>query len=158
MICLHSAQDANSHNGTHNDATDTCDEEWRGKVTSAQSPRTKRVLKCCRCHGHSRTRLTKTSRRSRTCVILRRQLDRSHATQRRRRRRGVVAASRRRCGVVASLRQFDGSQSSRRRGLKSTLENGTGRRRGLSNWQLVAVARHAPLWSAPGRCGDRVVH
>jgi hypothetical protein len=35
------------------------------------------------------------------------------------------------------------------RGVKLTVENRTGRRRGFSNWRRVAVARHAPLWSAP---------
>jgi hypothetical protein len=78
-----------------------------------------------------------------------RHLDGSHASPRS--RCGVVAASRRRCGVAASLRQVHGSQSPRRRGLKSTVENGTGRRRGLSNSRRVAVARHARLWSAPAR-------
>ena len=84
---------------------------------------------------YERTRLTKTSR-SRTCVIMTRQVDGSQA-------------SRRRCGVAASLRQVDGSQASRRQAVKSTVENGTGRRRGFSNWRRVAVARDARLWSAP---------
>jgi hypothetical protein len=64
-------------------------------------------------------------------------------------RRGIVAASRRRCSVAALLRQVHRSQSSRRRGLKSILENGTDRRHGLSDRRRVAVAPHAPLWSAP---------
>jgi hypothetical protein len=68
----------------------------------------------------------------------------------RQRRRCGVAASLRRRGVAALLRQVHGSQSSRRRGLKSIVKNVTGRRRGLSDWRRVAVARHAPLWSAPG--------
>jgi hypothetical protein len=83
------------------------------------------------------TRLTKTSRVVRVVKLM------DH------KRRGVVAASWRRYGVAASLRQFDGSQSSRRRGFKSTVENGTSRPCGLSNWRRVAVARHAGLWSAP---------
>jgi hypothetical protein len=56
------------------------------------------------------------------------------------RRQGIVAALRRHCGVAASLRHCSVVASSRRisslarlRGVKSTVENGTGRRRGFFN-------------------------
>jgi hypothetical protein len=79
------------------------------------------------------SRILPRSESSRTCVNLTRQVDGSQTS------------------VAASLRQVDGSQSSRLRGVKSTVKNGTIRRRGFSNWRRVAVARDAPLWSAPGR-------
>lgn len=58
---------------------------------------------------------------------------------------GIVAASLRHCSIAASLHQVAGSQASLRRCFKSTVENGTSRRRGFSNWRCVAVARDAPL-------------
>jgi hypothetical protein len=97
--------------------------------------------------------------RSRTCIILTRQVDGSQALRRRcgvaalRCHCGVVAASLRRRGVVAASRRrcvkLTDHNRGRLRGVKSTVENRTGRRRGFSNWRRVAVARHAPLWSAP---------
>jgi hypothetical protein len=60
-----------------------------------------------------------------SCVILMRQPDGSQASQR---RRGVLASS-----------QLRESQALRRSGVKSTLENGTSRQGGFSNWQHVTV-------------------